>query len=60
MEQHKHCQVCGKPVPVDEKFCSEKCREEYEDLVSKRKKRQYIMFGLLAVFLVLLFFMLYT
>ncbi len=55
MEQHKHCQVCGRPIPVDETFCSEKCREEYEDMVSKRKKRMYVVYGLLAVLLIVIF-----
>ncbi|MFP4002092.1 MAG: DUF2116 family Zn-ribbon domain-containing protein [Thermoplasmata archaeon] len=59
MEQHKHCKICQKPVPLDEDFCSQKCREEYEDLVSSRKKKQYIFYALLVVFLIVLFFSFY-
>ena len=56
MDQHTHCQICGKPIPLDEQFCSQKCREEYENLINKRKKRMYILYGLLAVFFVVMFF----
>lgn len=54
MEQHKHCKICQKPIPLDEEFCSEKCEEEYEDIVSSRKKKQYLVYGLLAVLLILM------
>ncbi|MFP3872153.1 MAG: DUF2116 family Zn-ribbon domain-containing protein [Candidatus Natronoplasma sp.] len=52
MEQHKHCRVCNKPIPLDEDFCSDKCREEYQDLMQKRRRRQYIIYVLLAVLFV--------
>lgn len=55
MEQHKHCKVCNKPIPLDEEFCSEKCRKEYEDLVDSRKKRQYVLYALFIIFLIMLF-----
>ncbi|MBS3817607.1 MAG: DUF2116 family Zn-ribbon domain-containing protein [Candidatus Thermoplasmatota archaeon] len=56
MEQHKHCKICAKPIPLDEDFCSEKCREEYQDMVSERKKKQYIFYALLAVLIVVVYF----
>lgn len=56
MEQHKHCKICSKPIPLDEEFCSEKCREEYDDLVSKRKKRQYIFYALLIILIIVSYF----
>lgn len=55
MEPHKHCGVCGKPVPLEETFCSEKCREDYREILSKRRKSMYIIYGLLTVLLVLMF-----
>ncbi len=54
MEQHKHCRICQKPVPLEEDFCSEKCREEYDDLLSSRKKKQYIVYALLVVLLIVM------
>ncbi|MFO7991189.1 MAG: DUF2116 family Zn-ribbon domain-containing protein [Thermoplasmata archaeon] len=59
MEPHKHCQVCGKPIPLEETLCSEKCRQEYQELLNKRKKRVYLTYILLAIFLGLLFFQMY-
>ncbi len=56
MEPHKHCKICNKPIPLEEEFCSEECREEYEDLVSSRKKKQYLLYGLFIVFMIVLFF----
>ncbi len=56
MEQHKHCKICAKPIPLDEDFCSEKCREEYEGLMEKKKKRRYIFYVLLAVLFVVMYF----
>ncbi len=56
MEPHKHCHICGKPVPIDETYCSEKCREDYKELISSRKKKMYIIYGLLAILLILMFF----
>ncbi len=59
MEQHKHCKICAKPIPLDEEFCSKKCEEEYEDIVSSRKKKQYIFYALLVLFLIVLFLSFY-
>lgn len=39
---------------MDEDFCSQKCREDYDEMIGKRKKKMYILYGLLAVFLVVL------
>ncbi len=55
MEQHKHCKICNKPVPLDRDFCSEKCREEYQEFMDKRRKRQYIFYILLVVLIVVAF-----
>ncbi|MFW5927847.1 MAG: DUF2116 family Zn-ribbon domain-containing protein [Thermoplasmatota archaeon] len=55
MEQHKHCKVCNKPIPLDEEFCSQKCRDEYEELVNSRKKRQYLLYALFIIFMIVLF-----
>ena len=28
-DQHKHCPMCSKPIPLSEKFCSPKCEQIY-------------------------------
>ncbi len=58
IEQHKHCPMCGTPIPLNEKFCSPKCEETArlnQQKVQKTRKMLYILF---AVFLLVwLFFM---
>lgn len=51
--QHAHCQICGKAVKYGEIVCSEKCKEEYEKFVKKRRMYIYIMYGAL-LFLILM------
>ncbi|MEJ2251241.1 MAG: DUF2116 family Zn-ribbon domain-containing protein [Candidatus Lokiarchaeota archaeon] len=26
---HKHCPICGKAMPTDNKFCSQECKDNY-------------------------------
>jgi len=56
--QHAHCQICGKAIPYGEIVCSDECREKYEALVKKRKMYIYIMYGALAL-LLLMFVLMY-
>jgi predicted nucleic acid-binding Zn ribbon protein len=58
IEQHKHCPVCGAPMPLNEKYCSPNCEQlaiANQKKVQKTRKMLYVLF---AVFiLVWLFFM---
>lgn len=54
MDQHKHCKICEKPIPLDEDFCSKKCENEFEEIVKGRKKKQYIVYALFIIFLVVM------
>ncbi len=53
--QHGHCQMCGKAIKHGERVCSDKCREEYEKYLKKRKMYIYIMYIALAFLLVMMF-----
>ena len=53
--QHGHCNICGKAIKFGEAICSEKCQKEYEQFVKKRKMYVYIMYGAVAVLLVVVF-----
>ncbi len=55
--QHSHCQICGKAIPFGETICSDKCKTEYDDFLKKRRRYMYLMYGTLAVLLVLLLVM---
>ena len=39
---HGHCWVCFKPIErdEDEHFCSEDCKERYEDMEEQQRKSQ--------------------
>ncbi|KAA0006903.1 MAG: DUF2116 family Zn-ribbon domain-containing protein [Thermoplasmata archaeon] len=52
---HNHCIICGKAIPAGEKFCSEKCKQEYERMVKRRKLYVYLMYLALALLLIMLF-----
>ncbi|MCD6512229.1 MAG: DUF2116 family Zn-ribbon domain-containing protein [Thermoplasmata archaeon] len=53
--QHSHCIICGKAIPYGEKFCSEKCKKEYENMVKKRKIYIYLMYLALAILVIMMF-----
>ena len=53
--QHSHCQICGKAVKFGETVCSEKCQKDYEQYAKKRKMYVYIMYGALAILLIMVF-----
>lgn len=47
--------MCGKAIKYGETVCSDKCQEEYEKYVKKRKTYIYIMYIALAFLLVMMF-----
>lgn len=51
-EQHKHCHMCGKPIPLEETFCSPKCAQiamENQIKVQKSRRILYILIILIIV-----------
>ena len=53
--QHRHCQVCSKAIPISEEFCSEECKVEFGGMVKKRRNLLYVFYGLIIVFIVIMF-----
>ena len=54
--QHKHCQICGKAVPIEEDFCSEECKEKMEQMVKKKRLWMYVFYALALVLVFMLIF----
>jgi len=52
--EHKHCAICGKSISVDKEFCSEKCQEDYNNIMKKRKRSNYIMIIVMIVLMAVL------
>lgn len=46
--QHKHCLNCDKAIPLDRKYCDEKCEAERERVL-KAKKRQLLIFYVIMI-----------
>ncbi|HID24909.1 MAG TPA: DUF2116 family Zn-ribbon domain-containing protein [Thermoplasmata archaeon] len=53
ISQHRHCQMCGKAVPLEETFCSEECKQNYQQFLKKRRCLLLIMY--LFLFLAIIF-----
>ena len=54
--QHKHCQICGRAVPLGEDYCGDECKKKMEDVVKRKRFWMYIFYALMAAFIVLLMF----
>jgi predicted nucleic acid-binding Zn ribbon protein len=53
LPDHSHCIMCDEPIPEDEEFCSDKCKEEYHYKVKKEARRMNY-FYITAIVVVLL------
>gem|GEM_PF-175162 len=57
VDPHKHCLVCGKAIPTDKNFCSEKCEGYYEQKVKKQKRYFYVLMAFPIILVLLLLFL---
>lgn len=53
VEAHRHCAICGKPIPLTESFCSDKCQEQYQLKQKQVAKQRKILFGIVIVFVLI-------
>lgn len=52
VEAHRHCAICGKPIPLSESFCSDQCQETYQLKQKQVNKQRKLLFALVAVFVI--------
>ena len=52
-EPHRHCAVCGTPIPPKEKVCSDKCEKLMVDRQRKVMKTRRIIYAVFAVFIII-------
>lgn len=55
---HRHCKICARAIPPDEEFCSDKCRQVFEEYRRKERRGRiffYIVYGILMSLLLVLF-----
>ena len=51
-EDHRHCKVCGRVCPVDSETCSRACREKRAQQLQSRRMYTYLLYGAIALLLI--------
>ncbi|OPY31247.1 MAG: hypothetical protein A4E32_01697 [Methanomassiliicoccales archaeon PtaU1.Bin124] len=54
LPDHDHCKTCDDPVEKGEEFCSELCRDRYNDEVRREKNKNYLFIAVVVILLVAL------
>ena len=54
LAQHKHCIVCRKVCSVKKDTCSDECEAEWNENLRKRRRMQFVLWGVIAVFIAIL------
>ena len=52
--EHKHCQVCGKAIPLGQDFCSDQCRDKYFEVEEKKNKKGKWQIGMIFVVMIVM------
>jgi predicted nucleic acid-binding Zn ribbon protein len=53
-DDHAHCKVCGRVCPAGEETCSAACASERERRARSRRTYVYLMYGTIALLLLVL------
>ncbi len=53
VEPHKHCPICGTPIPLDELVCSPDCQKVWDARLSQQKRSRLILFAVIVIFLII-------
>lgn len=57
VDAHKHCPVCGVPIPLDERVCSPDCEKIITNRIEGSKKSRIFLGIMLLVLVVVWVFM---
>ena len=52
VEPHKHCPICGSPIPLNELVCSPDCQKVWDARISQQKKSRLILYALIVIFII--------
>lgn len=52
IEPHKHCPICGTPIPLNELVCSPDCQKVWDDRIAKAKKSRLTLFVVIIIFII--------
>ncbi|MDR2873564.1 MAG: DUF2116 family Zn-ribbon domain-containing protein [Methanobrevibacter sp.] len=56
IDTHKHCPVCGMPIPLKEQVCSDKCKLILNERRNKVKKTRLMLYGVVVIFIIIWFY----
>lgn len=51
VEPHKHCPICGTPIPLDELVCSSDCQKVWDQRLTQTRKSRITLFVVILIFL---------
>ena len=54
LPEHDHCQVCDDPVELGQKFCSQKCEDDYQRDTKREKLKNYLFLAAAVVVVIVL------
>ncbi len=59
VEAHKHCPICGTPIPLSETFCSDKCQGVFQENQARVSRQRRILYILVIIFIVIWAYMIF-
>ena len=54
VEAHKHCPVCGTPIPLTERVCSPDCEKVLAQRQKQMRKSRITFFIVMVIFIIVL------
>ena len=53
VEPHKHCPICGTPIPLNELVCSPDSQKVWDARLNQTKRSRIILYVVIAIFLII-------
>ncbi|MCQ2964415.1 MAG: DUF2116 family Zn-ribbon domain-containing protein [archaeon] len=53
VEAHKHCPVCGTPIPLTERVCSPDCEKVLAQRQKQMRKSRIALFAVIVIFILI-------
>lgn len=54
LPEHSHCLNCDKPVDESQEYCSDQCRQKFEDDAKRDRNKNMVFLGLAIVALIVI------
>ena len=52
-DEHKHCLICNRAIPLEKDFCSSECKQKFTDAEKGKGKKNTIQLVMLIAFMVI-------